>query len=127
MHEFIDEEGNFKDTLTLRFKESALKAFLCRATSTYSSFSLVSLMTMFEISESKLIQIASRMIIKNKIPAHIDVEKKLLVIDTRSSEVKELLQLSLQYVDKMEIMIENNERLLDIMSGGTLYGYKERT
>jgi len=42
------------------------------------------------------------------------------------SESKELHQLSLQYVEKMEIMIENNERLLDVMSGNQLYGYKER-
>jgi hypothetical protein len=27
----------------------------------------------------------------------------------------------------MEIMIENNERLVDIMYGGSLYGSKERT
>ena len=27
----------------------------------------------------------------------------------------------------MEIMIENNERLVDIMYGGSTYGYKERT
>jgi len=27
----------------------------------------------------------------------------------------------------MEVMVENNERLLDVMNGGQLYGYKERT
>ena len=48
-------------------------------------------------------------------------------MDVRASEANELHQLSLQYVEKMEVMIENNERLLDIMSGGQLYGYKERT
>jgi RIO-like serine/threonine protein kinase len=27
----------------------------------------------------------------------------------------------------MELMIENNERLVDMMNNGQLYGYKERT
>jgi len=50
-----------------------------------------------------------------------------LILDTSSSEVKELQQLSSQYVDKLEIMVENNERLIDMISGGQLYSYKERT
>ena len=51
----------------------------------------------------------------------------MLVLDTQSNEVKELQQLSLQYVEKMELMVENNERLIDIMNNGQIYGYKERT
>jgi hypothetical protein len=30
-------------------------------------------------------------------------------------------------VDKLENMVENNERLLDMIQGGSLYRYKERT
>ena len=41
--------------------------------------------------------------------------------------MKELQQLSIQYVDKLENMVENNERLIDMISGGSLYQYKERT
>lgn len=32
----------------------------------------------------------------------------------------------MQYVDKLELMVENNERLLDVMNDGKLYGYKDR-
>jgi len=67
------------------------------------------------------------MIVRNKIQAHYDVTHKLLVLDAGSNEVKELQQLSLQYVDKLEMMVENNERLIDMIAGGNLYQYKERT
>jgi hypothetical protein len=30
-------------------------------------------------------------------------------------------------VDKLENMVENNERLIDMIAGGNLYQYKERT
>jgi hypothetical protein len=30
-------------------------------------------------------------------------------------------------VDKLEGMVENNERLIDMMAGGSLYNHKERT
>lgn len=67
------------------------------------------------------------MILRNKLHAFVDPAKKLLVLDTQSNEAKELQQLTLQYVDKMKAMVENNERLVDIMSGGQVYGYKERS
>jgi len=35
--------------------------------------------------------------------------------------------LSLQYVDKLETMVENNERLVDMIAGGSLYQHKEKT
>ena len=41
--------------------------------------------------------------------------------------MKELQQLSMQYVDKLEQMVENNERLIDMIAGGNLYQSKERT
>ena len=40
---------------------------------------------------------------------------------TVSNEAKELQQLSLQYAEKLESMIENNEKLIDMLAGGILY------
>jgi hypothetical protein len=30
-------------------------------------------------------------------------------------------------VDKLEVMVENNERLIDMLGGGNLYAHKEKT
>ena len=38
-----------------------------------------------------------------------------------SNEAKELQQLSVQYSEKLESMIENNEKLIDMLAGGILY------
>lgn len=67
------------------------------------------------------------MIVRQKIHAHFDKSKAILVMDASSSELKELQQLSLQYVDKLEAMVENNERIVDMIGDGKVYGYKERT
>lgn len=55
MPEFSDSQNGFKDLLVFRFKEAALKAFLCRAARSYESFSLNILARQFEIDEPKLI------------------------------------------------------------------------
>lgn len=92
----------FKDTMIQKFKEAALIAFLCRASKQYDSYSLSSLSKSFDLEEPKLLQILSKIILKNTISASIDVKDKLLVLDKDTSEVKELQQLSLQYVEKLE-------------------------
>jgi hypothetical protein len=48
------------------------------------------LIKLFDIEESKLIKLLSKFILQNKIQAHIERDKKLLVLDTQSNEVKEL-------------------------------------
>ena len=35
--------------------------------------------------------------------------------------------MSIQYADKVDLMVENNERIIDIMTEGKTYGHKERT
>jgi len=50
MPEFNDQDG-FKRTLVNRFKEAALRAFLCRGARTYQSFSVESLSQQFELPE----------------------------------------------------------------------------
>ena len=73
--------ASFQEILRQRFKESALSAFLCRAAKSYQSFSLESLTQLFEIQESKLIQFLSKLILKNKLSAHLELKDKLLVLD----------------------------------------------
>lgn len=70
MPEF-DHDG-FRNMLISKFKESALIAYLCRAAKIYQSFSLQSLIKLFEIEENKLIKLLSKIILQNKIQAHIE-------------------------------------------------------
>jgi len=88
LHEFSNQD--FKQMLINKFKESALKAYLCRSANSYSSFSVDSLLKMFEMEESVFYKIVNKMILRNKLQAHIDLGKRLIVLDTGSNEVKEL-------------------------------------
>lgn len=97
---------------------------MCRASRSYDSFSMESLCETFELQRNQMISTINRMIIKNKLQAHFDVQSDMLILDEErklSNEAKELQQLSVQYADKLESMIENNERLIDMIAGGSLY------
>lgn len=123
MPEFTTDD-TFKTLIETRFKETALKAFLCRAARTYDSFSISSMSESFALSHGLVLSIVNRMILKGKIQAHLDAHTDLVVMDDEhkvSNEAKELQQLSMQYSDKLEAMIENNERLIDMLAGGILY------
>lgn len=55
------------------------------------------------------------MILSNQVDAHIDPRLGLIVLEKTTSDIKELQQLSLQYVSKIESQIANNEKMLDFM------------
>jgi len=74
MPEFTSETSNFKSTLIFKFKEAALKAFLCRGAKNYQSFGIESLSNQFDIPVLKLRQIICKMVVRNKIQAHFDQE-----------------------------------------------------
>lgn len=82
MPEFTSPTSSFKDTLVYKFKEAALKAFLCRGARNYHSFGLESLSNQFDIPVPKLRQVICKMVVRNKIQAHFDNEHKLLILDT---------------------------------------------
>lgn len=66
----------------------------------------------------------NRLIIKGKLQAHLDSSSEYIVMDferVANNEAKELQQLSLQYTEKLEMMIETNEKLIDMVAGGNLY------
>ena len=97
MPEFIQGD-TFKNMLINRFKDAALKAFLCRGARAYESFSISSLCENFDVPRSQLLPTLNRMIIKNKLQAHIDVSGDLIILDEErkvTNEAKELQQLSI--------------------------------
>lgn len=49
-----------------------------------------SLAKQFELEVPTLHQIIAKMIVKNKIQAHFDIDHKLLILETGSNEMKEL-------------------------------------
>lgn len=88
----LPEYQEVQALLVTRFKETALKAFLCRAARSYSSFSLEGLAASFELPKAQLLPIVFRMILGHKLAAHIEGDFIVLDEDERraSNEAKEL-------------------------------------
>lgn len=89
MPEFSD--AGFRELLQTRFKETALKAFLCRAARAYESFSLGSLSESFALPTQYLLLIVNKLILRGKLQAHL--EKDFVIMDEQhkvSNEAKEL-------------------------------------
>jgi hypothetical protein len=61
--EFAEEASGFRSLFTYRFKECALKAYLCRAARTYESFNIESLKSQFQMTDSQILPIINKMII----------------------------------------------------------------
>ena len=82
----------------------------------YKSFSISTLSSMFEMDAKEVKKIVSKLIINNRLQAHIDRENGLVVIDQEGADINQLQQLSLQYVSKIENLVKNNERMVEIMN-----------
>ena len=68
---------------------------------------------------NRLLSVVKKMIVKGKLQGHFEEDNMVLVLD-KGKQGDEFQELSAQYVDKLEYMVENNERLLDMMTGGNL-------
>lgn len=69
----------FRELLQTRFKETALKAFLCRAARAYESFSLASLSESFGLPTQHMLLIVNKLILRGKLQAHL--ERDLVIMD----------------------------------------------
>ena len=97
------------------FREAALKTFLFKAPKNYTAISLDTLEEMFQLPQKDLLKQVSKLILKKKVRGFLDMNKRLLVFDHCSHESLELHHLSLQYVERLETMVENNEKLLELL------------
>jgi len=70
---------------------------------------------MFELPKQQVLKFVSKMILKNELQVRIDQAKELIVLDEKGEDIKELQQLSLQYVNQIQTMVQQNERLVEFM------------
>ena len=60
----------------------------------------------------------------NRLQMNFDYENNLLVVDQASTDIKELQQLSLQYVSQIQVMVTQNEQVANFVSATDLGGAK---
>ena len=67
------------------------------------------------MERKEVIKFLSKKILSNQLQAHINTKQDLLVLDVSSTDMNELQQLSLQYANHIQHMVQQNERLLEVM------------
>ena len=96
-------------------KEESLRTFLIVFGTQYKSLSLDQLCSMFEMEESKVHSVASRMMITEELHGSWHQPTRSIVMHT--SEPTKLQRLALKSALKVEQMIENNEKALSFRTG----------
>ncbi|KNC76142.1 hypothetical protein SARC_11347, partial [Sphaeroforma arctica JP610] len=109
--------------LKAKTQEEGLRTYLFAYSGVYASISLPDLASMFELSESQVHAIVSKMMINEEIQASWDQPTATIVM--HRAEPTKLQHLATQLAEKDAYLVECNERLLDIRSGG--YGYKDNS
>ena len=111
----IPAEGGIKvkEMLMIKVKEEAVKTYLLTYGQHYKSISISHLETMFELSNASIKRLISKMIFTKEFNAAIDQSCDMIVL--HSVDVTALQSLTLQIADKLSILVESNERIIDPM------------
>lgn len=100
-----------KSFLQDRMKEEAVRTNLVTYGAHYESLSLAHICEMFSIEETRARRIISRMIFNKEIAAAWDFPADTLAL--YPTEASTLQTLSQQMADKIAVLVESNERLID--------------
>merc|ERR1711998_371805 len=106
--------------LHAKIQEEGLRTYLFTYSSYYGSLSLDQLCNIFELEPNVVHSIVSKMMINEELHASWDQPTNCIVMN--QVEPTRLQSLALQFADKANTFVENNEKLLDFRTGG--YGFK---
>ncbi|KAK3913980.1 Eukaryotic translation initiation factor 3 subunit C [Frankliniella fusca] len=101
--------------LTKLIREEALRTYLFTYSHVYDSISMATLATTFELEPSVVHSIISKMIINEELMASLDDPTHTVVM--HRSEPSRLQSLALQLTDKVNSLVDYNERVFETKQG----------
>ncbi|CAG0914275.1 unnamed protein product, partial [Notodromas monacha] len=104
-----------REMITGNIQEESLRTYLCTYSHVYDSMSLITLAEMFELEKANVHGIISKMIINEELMASLDEPNQSLVM--LKTEPSRLQSLALQVADKVRLLVEYNERILESKTG----------
>eukprot|EP01038_Epipyxis_sp_PR26KG_P009697 gene9697-13053_t len=119
----IPNEGGeaVKKMLRNKIKEESIRTYLLIHSDHYESLSLTHLCEMFDTEPALTRKIVCRMIFNKELSAAWDIPSDILVM--YKSDLNALQILSKVVADKVSLLLESNERILDPLVG--VYGYRD--
>merc|ERR1719158_1049745 len=116
----LPDADKVKETVKRKIQEEGLRTYLFTYAQHYDSLSLEQLSNMFSLESRAVHSIVSKMMINEELMACWDQPTNAIVM--HQSEPSRLQTLALQFAEKAATFVENNEKLLDVRTGG--YGFK---
>jgi len=110
---------NVKLMLKRKIQEEALRTYLFSFSASYDSVSIEQLTRLFELPANTAHSIVSSMMISEELHASWDQPTNSIIM--HRVEPTKLQFLALQFAEKAALLVENNERLLEMKSGN--YGF----
>lgn len=104
-----------RNMLELKIREESLRAYLFTYSNVYDSISIEILAEMFKLEKSGVHSIISKMIINEELMASLDEPTQTVVM--HRTEPSRIQGLSLQLADKINTLVEQNERLWELKQG----------
>jgi translation initiation factor 3 subunit C len=105
------ESENVKNLIRQKIQVEGLRTYLFQFKSFYSKLSITKLSQLFELPESKIFAIVSKMIMNEELAAGLDQVSNSVVF-TKGVELTKLQELALSLADKANSLTERNERLV---------------
>ncbi|KAK0485673.1 eukaryotic translation initiation factor 3 domain-containing protein [Armillaria novae-zelandiae] len=113
----MPEAASVKEMLAKRIQEQGLRTFLFTYSAHYTTLSLSLLARTFSLPLRTVTSIVSKMIWTEELSASLDQSGGVVVL--HRVEVSRAQQLALVITDKVNAMVEQNEKTLDIKMGGS--------
>ncbi|KAK0241914.1 eukaryotic translation initiation factor 3 subunit 8 N-terminus-domain-containing protein [Armillaria nabsnona] len=113
----MPESASVKEMLAKRIQEQGLRTFLFTYSAHYTTLSLSLLARTFSLPLRTVTSIVSKMIWTEELSASLDQSGGVVVL--HRVEVSRAQQLALVITDKVNAMVEQNEKTLDIKMGGS--------
>ncbi|XP_051163189.1 eukaryotic translation initiation factor 3 subunit C isoform X1 [Leptopilina boulardi] len=104
-----------RSMLTRLIKEEALRTYLFTYSHVYDSIAIPRLADMFQLKKAVVLSTISKMIINEELMASLDDPTETVVM--HRSEPSRLQSLALQLTDKVNNLVDSNERIFEMKQG----------